>query len=81
VKQSKIDSFMEALVNVAIGFGINFAANMLILPWYFGIPADAGSFAVLGAIFTVISIARSYVIRRAFNGQTVWDAIKGRVRG
>jgi hypothetical protein len=81
MKQSKIDSLMEAVTNVAIGFGINFVANLIILPWWFGIEADAGSFAVLGAIYTVISIARSYVIRRAFNGQTVWDAIKGRVRG
>ena len=78
--QSRIDSFMEALTNVAIGFGINFVANWIILPWYFGIEADVGSFAVLGVIYTFISIARSYVIRRAFNGQTVWEALSGRVR-
>lgn len=78
--QSRIDSFMEALVNVAIGFGINFLANWLILPWYFGIEPDLGSFALLGVIYTFISIARSYVIRRAFNGQTVWEALSGRVR-
>lgn len=71
---------MEALVNVAIGFGINFAANWLILPWWFGVEPDLGSFALLGVIYTGISIARSYVIRRAFNGQTVWEAITGRIR-
>ena len=80
VQQSRIDSFMEALVNVAIGFGINFVANWLILPWYFGIEPDVAGFAVLGLIFTFISIARSYLIRRAFNGQTVWEALSGRVR-
>lgn len=80
MKQSRIDSFMEAITNVLVGFGINFVANWLILPWYFGIEPDLGSFALLGAIYTVISIARSYVIRRAFNGQTIWEAIKGRVR-
>lgn len=80
MKQSRIDSLMEAFTNVFIGFTINFVANWLILPWYFGIETDVVSFAWLGAIYTVISIARSYVIRRAFNGQTVWEAIKGKVR-
>lgn len=81
MKQSRIDSLMEAFVNVAVGFGINFVANWLILPWYFGIEADLGSFALLGVIYTVISIARSCVIRRAFNGQTIWAAIKGKING
>lgn len=80
MKQSRIDSLMEAFTNVFIGFAINFVANWLILPWFFGIEADIGSFALLGAIYTVISIARSYVIRRAFNGQTVWEALKGKIR-
>lgn len=78
MKQSRIDSLMEALTNVFIGFTINFAANWLILPWFFGIEANLVSFAWLGVIYTVISIARSYIIRRAFNGQTVWMALTGR---
>lgn len=81
MKQSRIDSLMEALVNVAVGFLINFIANWLILPWYFGIEPDLGRFALLGVIYTFISIARSYVIRRAFNGQTIWAAIRGRIDG
>lgn len=74
--QSRIDSLMEALTNVAVGFLINFVANAVILPWYFGIPFSFTGFAVLGVIYTVISVARSYLIRRAFNGRTVWQAIK-----
>lgn len=76
MKQSRIDSLMEAFCNVLIGFSINFVANWLILPWFFGIEADLASFATLGGIYTVISIARSYVIRRVFNGRTVWEAVK-----
>lgn len=76
-KQSRIDSLMEAVTNVLIGFLINLVANWLILPWYFDIDPDLGSFAILGGIYTAISIARSYLIRRAFNGQTVWAALKG----
>ena len=79
MNQSRIDSLMEAFTNVFIGFAINFVANWLILPWFFGIEADVASFATLGAIYTIISIARSYIIRRAFNGQTVWEALKGRI--
>lgn len=78
VKQSKIDSLMEAFTNVFIGFIINFVANWLILPWYFGVEPDFGSFAVLGLIYTGIAIVRSYAIRRLFNGQTIWGAITGR---
>lgn len=76
MKQSRVDSFMEAVTNVLIGFGINFIANWLILPWYFDIEPDLGSFAVLGLIYTFVSVARTYIIRRAFNGRTVWQAIK-----
>lgn len=76
MKQSRVDSFMEAVTNVLIGFGINFIANWLILPGYFDIEPDLGSFAVLGMIYTLVSVARTYVIRRAFNGRTVWQAIK-----
>jgi hypothetical protein len=75
--QSRVDSLMEAVVNVVIGFLINLVANWLILPWYLDIEPDITSFAALGAIYTAISIARSYAIRRAFNGQTVWQALKG----
>ena len=76
MKQSRIDSLMEAVMNVLVGFGINFIANWLILPWYFNIEPDLKSFAVLGIIYTFISIARSYIIRRAFNGRTIWQEVK-----
>lgn len=80
MKQSRIDSLMEALTNVLIGFLINFFANWLILPWFFGIPADVASFAILGVIYTAISIARSYLLRRAFNGRSVWESMRESVR-
>lgn len=78
--QSRVDSLMEALTNVLIGFLINFVANIVVLPLMLGVPADAGTFAVLGIVYTVISVGRTYVLRRAFNGRTAWEAIKGRFR-
>lgn len=64
--QSKIQSFIEAWVNVAIGFGINFLANMFIFP-LFGWEISVADNLLLGSIYTAISIARSYCIRRWFN--------------
>jgi uncharacterized membrane protein (DUF485 family) len=65
--QTKLGSATEAMANIAIGFGINFTANMLILP-LFGFEVTAGAAFGIGVIFTVISLVRSYVLRRWFNG-------------
>ncbi len=65
--QTKLGSFAEAWANIAVGFAINFTANLLILP-LFGFDVTAGAAFGIGVIFTVISLARSYVLRRYFNG-------------
>lgn len=79
--QSKLGSFVEAWVNVAIGFGINFAANMLILPAFGFTTLTLGTNLVIGLIYTVISVARSYIIRRWFNDKLrrLAENIAGRV--
>lgn len=65
--QTKFGSFAEAWANIAVGFAINFTANMLILP-LFGFNVTGSQAFHIGLIFTVISLARSYVLRRWFNG-------------
>lgn len=65
--QTKFGSFVEAWANIAVGFSINFCANLVILPW-FGFKVTPGSAFEIGLIFTVISLVRSYVLRRWFNG-------------
>jgi hypothetical protein len=67
MSQTKLGSFIEAWANIAVGFTINFFANMVILP-LFGFKVSAGSALEIGLIFTVISLVRSYVLRRWFNG-------------
>jgi hypothetical protein len=74
--QTRIDSFMESMTNVAIGFGINFAANVLILPVVLGVPVNLGELGFIGLLYTVISVVRSYALRRAFNGKSAWESIK-----
>jgi hypothetical protein len=66
--QTRLGSLIEALMNVAIGFGINWGANMLILP-LFGFYVTGGQAFGIGVLFTFISIARSYIIRRWFNAR------------
>lgn len=66
--QTRLGSLFEALANVVIGFGINWTANMLILP-LFGFYVTGGQAFGIGVFFTVISIVRSYALRRWFNAR------------
>ena len=66
MNQTKTQSAVEAVANVAIGYGVSLAANATILP-LFGISISLSDNLVIGAIYTAISIARSYCVRRAFN--------------
>lgn len=52
-----------------IGYSINFTANMLIFP-LFGWKISVAQNLWLGVIFTVISLARQYVLRRVFTHLT-----------
>ena len=69
MSQTKAGSLAEAMVNIAIGFGINYAANLIVLP-LLGYHVTPGSAFEIGVIFTVISLVRSYVLRRYFNNLT-----------
>lgn len=65
--QTKLGSFVEAWANIAVGFAINWCANMTVLP-YFGFHVTGSQAFGIGVIFTAISLVRSYVLRRWFNG-------------
>lgn len=64
--QSKRMSFVESWANVAIGFGINFIGQFIIYPLV-GLEVHIGQNLEIGAFFTVVSVVRSYCIRRFFN--------------
>ena len=69
--QKKLHSITESIINVIIGFGINFMANMLIFP-LFGWAINIKQNITLGIIYTIISICRSYFLRRIFNKIMIW---------
>jgi len=56
---------IEAVVNVVVGYGIAVASQVLIFPLV-GINVDLETNMLIGLIFTVISLVRSYVLRRIF---------------
>jgi len=65
--QTKFGSVVEAFSNIAVGFAINWTANMLVLP-LFGFNLSGTTAFEIGLVFTVISLVRQYVLRRWFNG-------------
>ena len=66
--QTKLGSIAEAWANIAVGFGINFTANLCILPLFGFKGLTVRNNFIIGIIYTVISLVRSYVLRRWFNG-------------
>ena len=58
-------SFAEALTNVAVGYGIAVTTQIAVFP-VFGLHASLADNLLMGAIFTVVSIVRSYSLRRLF---------------
>lgn len=65
MKQSRAMSFMESVVNVAVGYGVAVLAQIAVFP-LFGLQVPLADNLMIGAIFTVVSIARSFLIRRVF---------------
>lgn len=61
--QLRAHSALEALANVAVG------AQVAVFP-LFGIDVPLADNLAIGAVFTVVSLVRSYLLRRAFNA---WD--------
>lgn len=64
--QSKIGSLAESLTNIAIGITIGFLSNVLVLP-AFGYDVTLADSFYISLVFTVISLVRSYAIRRFYN--------------
>ena len=66
MQQTKLDSFIEALFSTFIGFVVSFTANLLIMP-VLGLPVSLSQNFALTVAFTLVSVARSYMVRRFAN--------------
>ena len=64
--QTRTQSLIESILNVLIGYGVAVTAQAVVFPW-FGLHTSLIDNLSIGLIFTVISIVRSYFVRRMFN--------------
>lgn len=69
---------MEAASNTAIGFVLSMITWQLVALG-FGIPMPIGENLQITGIFTVVSLTRSYLLRRLFNGRSVWVVVKDKL--
>ena len=65
MKQSRLMSLVESIANVAVGYGVAVVTQILIFP-IFGLHTTLAQNLKMGAVFTVVSIARSFALRRVF---------------
>ena len=70
MKQSRLMSLVESLANVLVGYGVAVATQMLVFP-LFGLAVTFTENLLIGLIFTVVSIVRSYALRRGFEALRV----------
>ena len=64
--QSRRMSLIEAATNVVVGYGVAVLAQIAAFP-LFGIAASLTDNLMIGLVFTGVSLARSYALRRIFN--------------
>ena len=70
MKQSRTMSLVESIANVVIGYSVAVVAQVLIFP-VFGLQTTLAQNLEIGAIFTVVSIVRSFGLRRLFEAVRV----------
>jgi hypothetical protein len=58
-------SLVESLANVAVGYGVAVLTQIAVFP-FFGLHVSLADNLVMGAVFTIVSIARSFTLRRVF---------------
>lgn len=68
--QSRTSSLLEASTNVLAGFALALVIQRLIYP-LFGLATALTTDLMLAGIFALVSLIRSYVIRRLFERRTV----------
>lgn len=64
--QTKKQSLTESLTNTAIGFMVSWVSTFIIFPMV-GFASNPGKNLLITLYFTLISIARIYILRRFFN--------------
>jgi len=58
-------SFLEALANVLVGYGLGIGIQIIVFP-VFGLAVTFRQNLAIGLVFTIVSIVRSFALRRMF---------------
>lgn len=64
--QSRLESLIESIANILIGYCIALASQLVLFPLY-GIHIALTTNLWIGFWFTLVSLVRSYLLRRYFN--------------
>jgi len=59
-------SFVEALTNIVVGYDLAVLTQIIVFPM-FGFHASISDNLLIGGALTVMSLIRSYALRRLFN--------------
>lgn len=70
MRQSRAMSLVEAITNVIVGYGVAVVTQMLVFP-VFGLQTTLIQNLKMGAVFSAISIGRSFALRRVFEAVRV----------
>jgi hypothetical protein len=73
MKQSRLMSLAESVANVIVGYGVAVVTQILIFP-VFGLQTTLGQNLAMGGVFTIVSLARSFLLRRLFEAIRVEGA-------
>lgn len=65
MRQTRAMSLVESVTNVAVGFGLALAVQLMLFPML-GLSASMGEHLAISAVFTLVSVARGYALRRLF---------------
>jgi hypothetical protein len=63
--QSRRQSLIEAITNVVVGYALAVLTQIVVFPW-FGLQVPFRDNLAIGALFVIISLLRSYALRRIF---------------
>jgi membrane protein implicated in regulation of membrane protease activity len=64
--QTRAESIKESVTNIAIGYLVALLSQLIVFPLV-GVHVDFTTNLEIGLYFTIISLVRSYLVRRWFN--------------
>ena len=65
MSQSRRMSLVEAVTNVVVGYVLAVITQIVVFPW-FGLVVSIDDNLAIGAVFVIVSLLRSYLLRRLF---------------